>query len=134
MEAAIKALKADAFDFVSKPIELGMLRDLVSSALKLSDAGDTQSNRRDDPLLGKSQAMKKLGATISKLAHSQAPVHVQSESGTGKELVARQIHELGPRAEGQFVPVNCGAIPTELMESECFGHLKGSFTGAVADK
>ncbi len=134
METAIRALKAGAFDFVSKPIELTMLRDLVSSALKLSQPGGAKVGPCEDPLLGKSPAMAHLKATIGKLARSQAPVYLLGESGTGKELVARQIHALGPRAERPFVPVNCGAIPTELMESEFFGHLKGSFTGAVADK
>ena len=134
METAIRALKAGAFDFVSKPIELAMLRDLVNSALKLSQPGGANADAREDPLLGTSPAMAQLKATMGKLARSQAPVYLLGESGTGKELVARQIHELGPRAERPFVPVNCGAIPTELMESEFFGHLKGSFTGAVADK
>ncbi len=135
MDAAIQALKAGAFDFVSKPIDLPILRDLVDSALKLSKANDLDpKRRREENLLGSSPAMTKLKATIKKLARSQAPVYLHGESGVGKELVARQIHELGPRAERPFVPVNCGAIPTELMESEFFGHLKGSFTGAVADK
>ncbi|MBA3731174.1 MAG: sigma-54-dependent Fis family transcriptional regulator [Gammaproteobacteria bacterium] len=134
METAIRALKAGAFDFVSKPIELAMLRDLVNSALKLSQPGGAKAAAREDPLLGTSPAMAHLKATMSKLARSQAPVYLLGESGAGKELVARQIHDLGPRAERPFVPVNCGAIPTELMESEFFGHLKGSFTGAVADK
>jgi two-component system response regulator PilR (NtrC family) len=134
MDTAIQALKAGAFDFVSKPIDLPMLRDLVDSALKLSEAHDTETLARDEILLGESPAMVKLKMTIKKLARSQAPVYLHGESGVGKELVARQIHALGPRAERPFVPVNCGAIPTELMESEFFGHLKGSFTGAVTDK
>ena len=135
MDTAIQALKAGAFDFVSKPIDLSILRDLVDSALKLSgDHVGVASKEQGAKLLGESPAMKKLKATIQKLARSQAPVYLHGESGVGKELVARQIHELGPRADRPFVPVNCGAIPTELMESEFFGHLKGSFTGAVADK
>lgn len=135
MDTAIQALKAGAFDFVSKPIDLSILRDLVDSALKLSeDQSDVASKEHKVKLLGDSPAMRKLKATIQKLARSQAPVYLHGESGVGKELVARQIHELGPRADRPFVPVNCGAIPTELMESEFFGHLKGSFTGAVADK
>lgn len=135
MDTAIQALKAGAFDFVSKPIDLSILRDLVDSALKLSgDHVGVASKEQEVKLLGESPAMKKLKATIQKLARSQAPVYLHGESGVGKELVARQIHELGPRADRPFVPVNCGAIPTELMESEFFGHLKGSFTGAVADK
>ena len=138
MEAAIKALKAGAFDFVSKPIDLNMLRGLVDSALKVSDKpietssdGTSIESRK---LLGESEAMHDLRQKIDKLARSQAPVYLRGESGVGKELVATQIHQQGPRATASFVPVNCGAIPTELMESEFFGHIKGSFTGAVNDK
>jgi len=137
MDTAIQALKTGAFDFVSKPIDLAILRDLVNSALKLTKergSGQEQVQAREETLLGDSPAMAKLKATIKKLARSQAPVYLHGESGVGKELVARQIHDLGPRADRPFVPVNCGAIPTELMESEFFGHLKGSFTGAVSDK
>jgi two-component system response regulator PilR (NtrC family) len=135
MDTAIQALKAGAFDFVSKPIDLPILRDLVQSALKLSkERIPDKAQARDDTLLGNSPTMARLKATIKKLARSQAPVYLHGESGVGKELVARQIHDLGPRADRPFVPVNCGAIPTELMESEFFGHLKGSFTGAVSDK
>ncbi len=134
MESAVAALKAGAFDFVSKPVDLGVLRRLVQSALQLStDLGQ----RRPSPglaLVGHSPAMENLRATIAKLARSQAPVYVSGESGTGKELVARMIHEQGPRGEKPFVAVNCGAIPGELMESEFFGHKRGSFTGAMADK
>lgn len=135
MDAAIQALKAGAFDFVSKPIDLAMLRKLVDGALKLTQqnnqAADTNSNSR---LIGESDATQKLRITIQKLARSQAPVYIHGESGVGKELVAKEIHALGPRNEHPFIPVNCGAIPTELMESEFFGHVKGSFTGAVSDK
>ncbi len=136
MDTAIKALKAGAFDFVSKPIDLGILRGLVDSALKLSNQDDIPplTEPADDPLLGESAVMKKLKTTINKLARSQAPVCILGESGVGKELVANRIHNLGPRADKPFVPVNCGAIPAELMESEFFGHLKGSFTGAITDK
>lgn len=135
METAISALKAGAFDFVSKPVELQRLRDLVNTALKLKSARkETISDAPESPILGQSPAIKKLHAQIAKLARSQAPVYISGESGSGKELVAREIHRLGPRAEGPFVPVNCGAIPSELMESEFFGHKKGSFTGAYEDK
>ena len=138
MEAAIKALKAGAFDFVSKPIDLNILRGLVDSALKVAStpiATTTNSSiKPSQKLLGESDAMSELRQKIEKLARSQAPVYLRGESGVGKELVAKQIHEQGPRANANFVPVNCGAIPTELMESEFFGHLKGSFTGAVSDK
>jgi two-component system response regulator PilR (NtrC family) len=130
MSSAIEALKAGAFDFVSKPVDLQVLRNLISTALKLGDRVAT-SNRS---LIGDAASMQNVRNTIAKLARSQAPVYVSGESGTGKELVARMIHEQGPRADGPFVPVNCGAIPDELMESELFGHKKGSFTGAVADK
>lgn len=136
MDTAIEALKAGAFDFVSKPVELQRLRDLVNTALKLKRRAPEApvTIDADSPILGQSPAIKKLHKQIRKLARSQAPVYIFGESGSGKELVARQIHELGPRADGPFVPVNCGAIPDELMESEFFGHKKGSFTGAYEDK
>ena len=133
METAVQALKVGAFDFVSKPVDLQILRNLVNSALKLGDF--PQRDRRSrDTLLGDSAVMQTIRSTIAKLARSQAPVYISGESGTGKELVARLIHAKGPRNEQAFVPVNCGAIPSELMESEFFGHAKGSFTGAVTDK
>lgn len=138
METAIEALKAGAFDFVSKPVELDNLRELVRNALRsggLPAAPDTQARPGDvPPLLGDSPAMRRLKDMIRKVARSQAPVHIHGESGTGKELVARHVHAMGPRAQGPFVAVNCGAIPGELMESEFFGHVKGAFTGATADK
>jgi two-component system response regulator PilR (NtrC family) len=134
MELAIEALKTGAFDFVSKPVDLNVLRKLVGSGLTLSSQTNKLDRRSRDQLLGDSPAMQKTRATIAKLARSQAPVYISGESGTGKELVARLIHDKGPRANGAFVPVNCGAIPGELMESEFFGHKKGSFTGATADK
>ncbi len=134
METAIEALKSGAFDFVSKPIELTLLRSLISTALKLSDPLNTKDRRSRDQLLGNSEAMRSIRSKIAKLARSQAPVYISGESGTGKELVARLIHQKGPRSEAAFIAVNCGAIPSELMESEFFGHKKGSFTGAVADK
>jgi two-component system response regulator PilR (NtrC family) len=133
VESAVKALKLGAFDFVSKPLDLSGLRKLVSVAIKAS-APDGDTTAYGPRLLGQSQAMQQLREMIGKVARSQAPVHISGESGTGKELVAQLIHESGPRREGPFVPVNCGAIPTELMESELFGHKRGSFTGAVADK
>ncbi len=134
MESAIQALKAGAFDFVSKPVDLQVLRNLINSSLKLSDHFSSRDRRSRDVLLGDSSAMRVLRGTIAKVSRSQAPVYISGESGTGKELVARMVHEKGPRGEKAFVPVNCGAIPTELMESEFFGHKKGSFTGATADK
>ena len=135
METAIRALKLGAFDFVSKPLDLPNLRKLVAAAIKLSDHGDTSDTSVFGPrLLGGSTAMQHLREMIARVSRSQAPVHIYGESGTGKELVAKLIHESGPRRDGPFVPVNCGAIPTELMESELFGHKRGSFTGAVSDK
>ncbi len=177
VEDAVTALKYGAFDFVSKPVDLEVLRNLVRTALKLrqddkekekaqaatstaKDAPDAASADPAEPpsaasndretrrpaldeesqslllrrLIGKSEPIVRVRQTIVKLARSQAPVLISGESGTGKELAARLIHDLGPRAEEPFVAVNCGAIPAELMESEFFGHMKGSFTGADSDK
>ncbi len=134
MDAAIKALKAGAFDFVSKPIDLKVLRELVSAALLLSPKNEGESIEHESRLVGNSDELQKLNFTIHKLARSQAPVYIRGESGVGKELVAREIHLQGPRKDQPFIPVNYGAIPTELMESEFFGHIKGSFTGATSDK
>ncbi|MBB5208979.1 sigma-54-dependent transcriptional regulator [Chiayiivirga flava] len=134
VDAAVDALKAGAFDFVSKPVDLQVLRRLVQNALQLSEQRRAQQQTSNNRLQGESAAMNALRATIAKVARSQAPVYISGESGVGKELVARLIHEQGPRSAGPFVPVNCGAIPTELMESEFFGHKKGSFTGAQGDK
>lgn len=130
VETAVQALKLGAFDFISKPLDLNSLRNIIGNALKLSDGGADEASR----LLGESPAMQRLREMIDQVSRSQAPIHISGESGTGKELVARLIHESGPRNDGPFVPVNCGAIPTELMESEFFGHRKGAFTGAVRDK
>jgi two-component system, NtrC family, response regulator PilR len=134
VESAVRALKLGAFDFVSKPLDLGVLRKLVGSAIRLGALTDGSATQRGPGLQGRSASMQQLREMIGRVARSQAPVYIFGESGTGKELVARLIHQSGARAEGPFVPVNCGAIPTELMESELFGHKRGSFTGAVADK
>lgn len=135
MDIAIDALKAGAFDFVSKPIEMARLKPLIEQALKANAAPEIiTSGLEDQKLLGQSVVMQQLKSTLHKLARSQAPVYINGESGTGKEVAARLIHLLGPRQNGPFVPVNCGAIPSELMESEFFGHKKGSFTGATEDK
>jgi two-component system response regulator PilR (NtrC family) len=130
VETAVQALKLGAFDFISKPLDLGHLRKIVENALRVSGARQAGNSK----LLGNSPRMEDLREMIDKVARSQAPVHISGESGTGKELVAKLIHESGPRADGPFIAVNCGAIPAELMESEFFGHRKGSFTGAINDK
>jgi len=143
MDLAIEALKLGAFDFVNKPLELPRLRQLVENAIKVIHQDNEvqaapecspEQKMLDSRLIGNSAVMHPLKNTILKLARSQAPVFLSGASGTGKEVVARLIHDLSPRRDGSFVPVNCGAIPSELMESEFFGHKKGSFTGAVADK
>jgi len=145
IEDAVHALKIGAFDFVSKPVDLAVLRKLVNTALKLRKdeprdsihGGEEEFKGSEsvlDRLIGSSPAIRQCKAMIAKLARSQAPVLVSGDSGSGKELAARLIHDLGPRGDGPFIPVNCGAIPTELMESEFFGHRKGSFTGATSDK
>jgi len=130
METAIQSLKAGAFDFLSKPVELNLLRSLISSALKL--ASDETPSAIE--LIGESEAIKNLRVKIAKVSRTQAPIYIYGESGTGKELAARMIHEQSSRRDKPFVPINCGAIPGELMESEFFGHIKGSFTGAHLDK
>ncbi|WP_031437211.1 sigma-54-dependent transcriptional regulator [Methylobacter tundripaludum] len=134
MESAILAMKKGAFDFVSKPFDLPGLRLLINNALKLSDAGATKERRTRHTLLGESLIMQEIRAKIGKLARSQAPVYISGESGSGKELVAKLIHQQSSRSDHAFVAINCGAIPHDLMESEFFGHKKGSFTGAVSDK
>jgi two-component system response regulator PilR (NtrC family) len=140
METAVAALKAGAFDFVAKPLDVNDLRNIVRQALQLGQpaaatvAPQQATQKSTERLLGVSEAIRKVRSLIEKVARSQAPVYIRGESGTGKELVARLVHELGPRVAKPFVPVNCGAIPEALMESEFFGHKKGSFTGAVADK
>jgi two-component system response regulator PilR (NtrC family) len=134
MQIAVRALKLGAFDFVSKPLELAGLRKLVATAIRLSEDHEGDTTLLGPRLLGASAAMQSLREMIGRVARSQAPVHIYGESGTGKELVAQLIHASGPRRGGPFVPVNCGAIPNELLESELFGHKRGSFTGAVSDK
>lgn len=132
-EIAVEALKLGAFDFITKPIALARLRSMAESALALSSqAPGTPKNVTQ--LIGNSPVMGKLRQQIARVARSQAPIFIHGESGSGKEVVARNIHHSGPRASAPFVPVNCGAIPAELMESEFFGHKKGSFTGAHQDK
>ncbi len=140
-ETAIKALKAGAFDFVSKPVDLQKLRGLINSALRLAqkaplqDSVDTTNSvQSGTSITGQSAAIRQLREQIDKLARTQAPIYISGESGSGKELAARAIHQQSSRSDAPFVAVNCGAIPQDLMESELFGHLKGSFTGADQDK
>ncbi len=148
VESAVEAMRNGAFDFVSKPVDLGVLRRLVKQALQLSTGqmpveAKAQAVARPDSaeplidgetLIGDSDIMEKLRDRIRKVAHTNAPVWITGESGTGKELIARLIHANSPRAQQAFVAINCGAIPNELVESELFGHTKGSFTGAHQDK
>ena len=130
-ENAVAALKAGAFDYLAKPVALEQLRALVKQALKVPEKTLPASSYQ---LLGESQAIEQVRGLIDRLAKSQAPVFVNGESGSGKELAARTIHLNGPRGEQPFVAVNCGAIPENLMESEFFGYRKGAFTGAEADR
>jgi two-component system response regulator PilR (NtrC family) len=130
-ENAVAALKAGAFDYLAKPVALEQLRALVKQALKVPEKPQPGNNYR---LLGDSPAMQQVRDMIDRLARSQAPVYINGESGSGKELAARMIHLKGPRAELPFIAVNCGAIPENLMESEFFGYKKGAFTGAEADR
>ena len=130
-ENAVAALKAGAFDYLAKPVGLEQLRSLVKSALRLPDAGPSDDGLPS--MIGESAAMAQVRALIEKLARSQAPIYISGESGCGKELAARLIHTRSARSHGPFVPVNCGAIPENLMESEFFGHRKGAFTGADSD-
>ena len=132
-ENAVAALKAGAFDYLAKPVGLEQLRALVKSALRLPD-GDSHGDDGALQLTGDSPAMSQVREMIEKLARSQAPIYISGESGSGKELAARLIHSRSARSSGPFVPVNCGAIPENLMESEFFGHRKGSFTGADSDR
>ncbi len=134
MDTAVKALKQGAFDFVSKPVDLDILRRLVDSALRVTEEKGSKDRRSRDILLGESASIRDIRSKIVKLARTQAPIFISGESGTGKELVARLIHAKSPRSNMPFIAINCGAIPAELMESEFFGHRKGSFSGAVADK
>jgi two-component system response regulator PilR (NtrC family) len=133
-ENAVAALKAGAFDYLAKPVSLEQLRTLVKSALSLPQPGVTPKSGGGQGLLGDSSTMQAVRDLIEKLARSEAPVQISGESGSGKELAARLIHRKSARGEKPFVPVNCGAIPENLMESEFFGYKKGAFTGADADR
>lgn len=133
MEMAIEAMKIGAFDFVSKPISLDILRNLVHQALEAPQTATVQPDQSTQ-LIGSSAVMQALKQQLLKFSRSQAPVYIHGESGVGKEVAARFLHENSTRQNGPFVAVNCGAIPSELMESEFFGHLKGSFTGATDNR
>ena len=136
MDIAIAALKAGAFDFVSKPVNQTHLDQLIQKALNRpqpeQEAAETALENK--LLIGRSAPIQQLRIALKKIARSQAPVFITGESGTGKEVVANLVHRLSNRSEGPFIAINCGAIPTELMESELFGHKKGSFTSAAQDK
>lgn len=137
-ENAVAALKAGAFDYLAKPVALDQLRSLIKSALSLPkvngtvDVGAPGADERR--LTGESPAIAHVREMIDKVARSQAPVYISGESGSGKELAARLIHRQSARHAAPFVPVNCGAIPENLMESEFFGYRKGAFTGADSDR
>lgn len=135
IDVAIRAMKKGAFDFLTKPVDLVALRQLVNNALQASPRKPfTKDRRTRNTLLGESDVMCDIRSKIHKVARNQAPIYISGESGSGKELVARLIHQQSPRNEKPFVAINCGAIPAELMESEFFGHKKGSFSGAISDK
>ncbi len=134
MDNAVAALKAGAFDYLSKPVSLDQLRALVRAALELPQLPDALADNGEAPLIGTSPAMAEVRALIERVARSQAPVYLHGESGSGKELAARMIHQQGARREQPFIAVNCGAIPENLMESEFFGYRKGAFTGADSDR
>ncbi|NNH14720.1 sigma-54-dependent Fis family transcriptional regulator [Acinetobacter sp. ANC 4282] len=136
MEIAIAALKAGAFDFVSKPINQKHLEQLLQKALNkpIENFQSKEDSLEQKLLIGQSLPIQQLRITLNKIARSQAPVFITGESGTGKEVIANLVHRLSNRNEGPFIAINCGAIPTELMESELFGHKKGSFSGATQDK
>jgi two-component system, NtrC family, response regulator PilR len=140
-ENAVAALKAGAFDYLAKPVSLDQLRSLVRTALRLPQPAQRRAPGEETAaapgqalLIGDSAPMQAVRAMIDRLARTQAPIHISGESGSGKELAARLIHVQGPRSDGPFIPVNCGAIPENLMESEFFGYRKGAFTGAAADR
>jgi two-component system response regulator PilR (NtrC family) len=141
-ENAVAALKAGAFDYLPKPVSLDQLRMLVRSALKLPRPAQRRAAEEEAQpaapgaplLIGRSGPMQAVRGMIDRLARTQAPIHISGESGSGKELAARLVHVQGPRSDGPFIPVNCGAIPENLMESEFFGYRKGAFTGAAADR
>jgi two-component system response regulator PilR (NtrC family) len=134
LDNAVEALKAGAFDYLAKPVSLDQLRTLVRAALNVEKPAPFSGVKASGPFIGDSPALREALTLIDKLARSQAPVYITGESGSGKERAARLIHSQSSRADKPFVPVNCGAIPENLMESEFFGSKKGAFTGADADR
>ena len=133
-ENAVSALKAGAFDYIAKPVSLDQLRGLVRSAVDVPQSFEERAQLAGAELIGESAAIQNVRALIDRVSRSQAPIYITGESGTGKELAARRIHQLSGRAAAPFVPVNCGAIPETLVESEFFGYRKGAFTGATEDR
>src|SRR5471030_960282 len=134
---AVVALKAGAFDYVSKPVALDQLRIMVQSALRLNAPAVAQApsaRQAHSRLKGESAVIQSLRAQIARLARSMAPIAITGESGSGKELAAREVHALSSRADQPFIAVNCGAIPEALMEAEFFGYRKGAFTGAADER
>jgi DNA-binding NtrC family response regulator len=130
----IEAMRMGAFDHVTKPIGRADIARVLARMLAVGDSSALSAAGSSDKLVGSSESMRTVQKTIGLLADSDATVLVMGETGTGKELVARAIHEFGKRKVGPFVAVNCASIPPELMESELFGHMRGAFTGAVAER
>jgi DNA-binding NtrC family response regulator len=141
VETAVEALKQGAYDYLQKPLMLDEVRHLMARLMErrlLSREVQSLRSRLGGEmavreLVGVSPAMEQIKEIVAKVAASDSPVLIEGESGTGKEVVAATIHRLSPRSRGPFIPVNCGAIPSELLESEFFGHVRGAFSGAVAD-
>src|SRR5437763_10054811 len=139
--AAVVALKEVAYEYLSKPLILDQLRQLMARMMVrrfLRGEVHTLRERLGEELtvtelVGNSGPMQRVKEISSKVATTDSPVLIEGESGTGKELVAAAIHRLSPRAKGPFIPVNCSAIPSDLLESEFFGHVRGAFSGAVSD-
>jgi two-component system response regulator AtoC len=141
-ETAVEAMKEGAFDYVTKPLNFEKLKVLIAKAVEKSRLvaenmylrQQLRGKYKFDNIIGSSPAMQPVFSRMEKILHTDSTVLILGESGTGKELVARAIHFNGARKQKPFIPINCGAIPAELLESELFGHVRGSFTGAVADK
>jgi DNA-binding NtrC family response regulator len=144
IDTAVEAIHEGAFDFISKPMNLAELRKTVEKALaqrahqrraeKSPEPNDDASHRRMSKIIGKTPAMMEVYKTVARVAPTKSTVLILGESGTGKEMIARAVHEHSPRANRPFVAVDCGALTETLLESELFGHVRGAFTGAVADK